>query len=56
MLVWTLAILLNDLKKAEFYVQRINKKIKEEAKRQGKRLKAIRKNHIDNNKEKESPL
>ena len=56
MLVWTLVILLNDQKKAEFYIQRINKKIKKEAKRQGKRLKVIRENHIDKNKEKESPL
>ena len=43
-------------KKHEFCIQRVNKKISKGAERQGKRLKATRKNHIDKNKEKEGAL
>ena len=40
------------LKKDEFCIQRMNKKISKEAKRQEKVKKQSEKNHIDNNKEK----
>ena len=44
-------------KKDEFCIQRMKKKtISKEAKSQGKRLKVIRKSHIDKNKEKERVL
>ena len=44
------------LKKYEFWIQRMNQKINREAKRPGKLLTAIRKNHIDKNKEKKGIL
>lgn len=44
------------LRKDEFCIPTINKKINTEAKQQGKVLKTIRENYIDKKKEKESIL
>ena len=58
MLIWRLDILLKyfTATKDEFCMQRMNKKIRKEAKRKGKRLKATRKTHIGKNEEKEDIL
>ena len=57
-LLWRLVILLKRFtwKKVSFAYKEWTKTISKEAKRQGKRLKAIRKNHIDKNQEKEGIL